>query len=321
MTSTRKISLRAWQIITLFVLWLASMFLPATVKQQKLQQTVDIQQAKANYFYFLMHEAFIEGLVLLVLIAFALILYLMRKKTVTYWSFAGLVYYVYAFVIRQLLNLSWDGRGFSLATGGWHYFGWSYLAILLLGLLFMLALHFYLLENRRASFDIHLDLASGYLPDQYGKHAPESAKYKGQPVVSFPIRLTGLPKDASFVALSLVDYDAVPVAGFPWIHWLVANIPVVNGRVDLPEDYSRLAEDIVQGQNSNASFFVGEKDKAISQRYVGPTPPDKAHRYRLVVTAFPYKIGLKEGFHWNELLRSEEDLGIARAEIDFWGRS
>ncbi|WP_252904380.1 hypothetical protein [Secundilactobacillus silagei] len=42
------------------------------------------------------------------------------------------------------------------------------------------------------------------------------------------------------MAISLIDYDAVPRTGFPFIHWLAANIPVSQ---EISADFSRRYKD------------------------------------------------------------------------------
>lgn len=51
---------------------------------------------------------------------------------------------------------------------------------------------------------IQVKLDKGYLPDEYAKYA--SVKEAGNPVVSFPFTLTGLPEGSKYLAWSLVDY-------------------------------------------------------------------------------------------------------------------
>ncbi len=69
----------------------------------------------------------------------------------------------------------------------------------------------------------------GYLLDKYSKYS--TIKRAGQPVVSFPIKVTDVPEGTAYLALSLIDYDAVPRTGFPFIHWLATNLPVVLRKI------------------------------------------------------------------------------------------
>lgn len=168
---------------------------------------------------------------------------------------------------------------------------------------------------------ITVNLENGFLADKYGKFADEEWRYKEQPILSFPITITNIPEKTKFLALSFVDYDAVPVCGFPWIHWLAANIPVDSDTLIIPEDFSRKDSQIIQGKNSFISPFVGENDPKITEGYVGPMPPDKDHDYTITVTAFSEKIDLENGFWWNELIKKNTDFATASARLDVKSRS
>ena len=64
---------------------------------------------------------------------------------------------------------------------------------------------------------IFVGLDNGLLPDRFGKHAPEAYQLDGHPVRSFPIEIADVPEGARSLALTFLDYDAVPVGGFCWI--------------------------------------------------------------------------------------------------------
>ena len=61
---------------------------------------------------------------------------------------------------------------------------------------------------------IFVGLDNGLLPDRFGKHAPEAYQLDGHPVRSFPIEIADVPEGARTLALTFLDYDAVPVGGF-----------------------------------------------------------------------------------------------------------
>ena len=84
---------------------------------------------------------------------------------------------------------------------------------------------------------ISVDLINGYLPDQFGKHAPKAYTSHDFPTRSFPINISDIPIGTKALALTLIDYDAVPVAGFPWIHWIATDIDATNY---IPENISIL---------------------------------------------------------------------------------
>ncbi|WP_261806549.1 YbhB/YbcL family Raf kinase inhibitor-like protein [Lapidilactobacillus luobeiensis] len=140
---------------------------------------------------------------------------------------------------------------------------------------------------------------SGYLPDLYSKYAPITAQIGGYPVVSPPIDLRDVPEETVSLALTLLDYDAVPVGGFVWIHWLAANLaPDLR---QIPENISQTrAENLVQGRNSTAGRLVAETDPRINQRYTGPQPPDQDHHYELTVYALRQPLALRPGYWFNE---------------------
>ncbi len=79
----------------------------------------------------------------------------------------------------------------------------------------------------------------GYLADQYGKYAEPADMHKGTPTRSFPIEISDAPAGTQTFALQLIDFDAVPVSGFPWIHWTAANIP--KGTTLIPDNASHQA--------------------------------------------------------------------------------
>jgi Raf kinase inhibitor-like YbhB/YbcL family protein len=162
--------------------------------------------------------------------------------------------------------------------------------------------------------------SANLLPDKYGKYADESDMLEGQPVRSFPVTITGAPADTKTFALSLTDDDAIPVAGFTWIHWSAANIPASMSA--LPEDASRqLADQFVQGRNSNASHFVGSTNPKIYARYTGPTPPDQTHVYTLTVYALDASLELEDGFWLNELKHAMKGHVLATSTLELPSRA
>lgn len=157
----------------------------------------------------------------------------------------------------------------------------------------------------------------GFLPDKYSKHS--DVKLNGNPVVSFPVEFADVPSGAKSLALVFVDFDSIPVCGFAWIHWLAANIK--PDTVTLAEDASRKAEGMVQGSNSCASPFVGERDVNVTHRYIGPCPPDKDHTYKVTAYALDCMLDLKDGFFLNEMLRKMDGHIIGKATAEFIGRA
>lgn len=158
---------------------------------------------------------------------------------------------------------------------------------------------------------VSVPLTNGFLPDKYAKYAPNDAKENGQPIVSFPVHFSDVPSNTRSLALIMIDHDSIPVCGFTWIHWVVANIP--TNMADLPEDASRnLKDQLVQGKNSLASQFVNGQPNT---GYTGPTPPDKDHDYTLVAYALDEMLPLKQGFWLNEFLHASEGHVLTKQKI------
>lgn len=92
--------IKIWQVFLAFIIWIGTMFLPATVNQAKLNTNFDYKKSRENFFYFLFHQfplySFILGLLLL--ISFFLIYYKKTKFSV-YFSFASLIFYISFLII------------------------------------------------------------------------------------------------------------------------------------------------------------------------------------------------------------------------------
>ncbi|GFH43067.1 YbhB/YbcL family Raf kinase inhibitor-like protein [Lactococcus hodotermopsidis] len=161
---------------------------------------------------------------------------------------------------------------------------------------------------------------NGFLPDKYAKFAADDFKSEGHPIVSFPFDITEIPETARFLSWSLVDYDAVVPAGFPWIHWLVANVAVASESLEIPEDFSRTTS-ALQGKNTNVSRFLPKASPAITEHYTGPTPPDKNHDYQLIVYAHSEPLDLKSGFFLNELMKEANAKALDSVVSDVTARA
>ncbi|MCD2255997.1 YbhB/YbcL family Raf kinase inhibitor-like protein [Agrilactobacillus fermenti] len=154
-----------------------------------------------------------------------------------------------------------------------------------------------------------------YLDDRYGKSGKSlNASLQS---ISFPIYITNPPVDTQSFALTLVDFDAIPVGGFPWIHWLVADIPADTR--EIPENASRSGViPFIQGRNSTAGAYVGVNNPEINQHYANPAPPDKDHAYTLTVYALDKKLNLQPGFWMNELYRAMKQHILASQKLELW---
>ncbi|WP_283680031.1 YbhB/YbcL family Raf kinase inhibitor-like protein [Lentilactobacillus sp. Marseille-Q4993] len=165
---------------------------------------------------------------------------------------------------------------------------------------------------------ISVPLENGLLPDKYGKHATE--KLDDKPIVSFPISIEDGPAHTKTFALLLIDWDAIPVGGFAWIHWTAANIP--GDTKEIPEDNSRkLIVPMIQGANSTAGGLVGNTNPASAWRYNGPQPPDATHDYHLHVYALDSSLDLKDGFWLNEMQKQMNGHVLEEAVVSLPSRN
>ena len=144
---------------------------------------------------------------------------------------------------------------------------------------------------------------TGMLPDAYGKYCAETDKIGWSCVRSFPFEVTDLPAGTVALAWVFLDWDYIPVCGFPWMHWAAwTSVPpstVAEGLgFALPDDASRQSTDIHQGWNSAAK----DPDRAAKTGYVGPCPPNADHVYTLHVVALDQEPQVAEPFWANELI-------------------
>lgn len=70
---------------------------------------------------------------------------------------------------------------------------------------------------------VSVELEGNLLSDRFGKYASEADRLEGFPVRSFPIHIEEVPEGAASLALAFIDFDAIPVGGFCWIHWLACD--------------------------------------------------------------------------------------------------
>mgnify|MGYP002224278039 CR=1 FL=1 len=162
---------------------------------------------------------------------------------------------------------------------------------------------------------------TGCCPIASASTAPEAYQLDGHPVRSFPIEIADVPEGARSLALTFLDYDAVPVGGFCWIHWLACDIAPDTTLV--PENASASGElACVQGSNSDWSPLAGSHtDPRIIHRYAGPYPPDKTHDYTLTVYALDCELGLSEGYFLNEFRRAVRGHVLDEASLELPSRA
>lgn len=136
------------------------------------------------------------------------------------------------------------------------------------------------------------------LLDKYGKRS--SNKKFGMPTTSFPLKIEEAPKNTKSYAIIFDDPDSVPVCGYVWIHWLVANLQ----KTELKEDESITSFDFIQGKNSWNDNSYG-----------GPCPPDKPHNYRIRVFALSEKLNLRGDFTLEQLEKEMEGKVLEVSEL------
>jgi Raf kinase inhibitor-like YbhB/YbcL family protein len=151
---------------------------------------------------------------------------------------------------------------------------------------------------------VNVELENGLLPDRFGKYASDADRTESFPTRSFPIQIQDIPEGTVSIALAFIDFDAIPVGGFCWIHWLACDF--APDTTFIPENASADGSiGCTQGANSNWSPMThGSKNPAVFNRYCGPQPPDKTHEYTLAVYALDTKLGLPEGYYLNEFRRA-----------------
>ena len=141
-------------------------------------------------------------------------------------------------------------------------------------------------------------IVDGKIQDRFGKRGDQFNEY-GICTYSLPLKIEDAPEGTVSFAVACIDFDAVPPAGFPWIHWLAANIT----RSELKENECISATDFVQGTTTWSSHHFG-KDRMVVSMYGGPAPNDAPHVYDFQVYALDTMLNLEKGFYLNELYKA-----------------
>lgn len=166
---------------------------------------------------------------------------------------------------------------------------------------------------------IQLQFENNTLPDIYSKYTSEPVK--GFSAISFPFTVADFPKEIVSLAWTFTDPDAIPVCGFEYIHWVVANLAVNTDKVDISEDFARWDQQHVKGSNSLTSKFLSGDFGDLSRSYIGPCPPDKDHLYNLKVFALDKSLNLSEGFYLNDLHHAMKGHILAQTSLELVGRA
>lgn len=152
-------------------------------------------------------------------------------------------------------------------------------------------------------------IVEGVILRKYGKFGIQKNS-AGMCTYSLPVLIQEAPPETVSFALLLEDKDAVPVCGFSWIHWLVANLT----RTRLEENESIHATDYIQGTTSWAGP-LGKASRKEASLYGGMGPPDRPHVYELHAFALDTMLDLQPGFYYNEWYWAIEGHVLAQATI------
>ncbi len=158
-------------------------------------------------------------------------------------------------------------------------------------------------------------IINGYFKDSIGHRGTQFLKDK-KPNHSFHLAWEDLPKNTQSLALIFIDHDAIPVCGFTWIHWTVANIdPALK---ELPENAS-ITMNLVEGITSWSSGIIPADwrlDKKEDAGFGGCAPPDKEHLYTIELYALDKQLTLSRGFMMNELLKAMKGHVLDKATLE-----
>lgn len=138
-------------------------------------------------------------------------------------------------------------------------------------------------------------IENGKFLDKFGKRGTQFNSL-GMCTYSPEIVISEAPAKTKSYALILEDRDAIPLDGFSWIHWTVANV-----RKDEIAENESIKGTLLQGATT---WSAGKpEDRLESAVYGGMAPPDCDHVYRLAVYALDAVLDLEQGFYANELYK------------------
>lgn len=157
-------------------------------------------------------------------------------------------------------------------------------------------------------------IENGYLKDAMGHRGTQFVKDK-MPNRSFHLGWKHLPEQTKSLALLFIDHDAIPVCGFSWIHWTVANIDPTLG--ELPENAS-VDMHLLEGVNSWGGAIVPPEwklDREDATGYGGCAPPDKEHCYTIKLFALDNSLQLSRGFYLNDMINQMQGHILDHAKL------
>ncbi|MFS8564314.1 MAG: YbhB/YbcL family Raf kinase inhibitor-like protein [Rhabdochlamydiaceae bacterium] len=116
-----------------------------------------------------------------------------------------------------------------------------------------------------------------------------------------PLIISNVPKNAKALVLIMDDPD-VPLSlrkDGMWVHWVIFNIPPETRNIE---------------ENTNSMGILGKGTRG-DNRYQGPCPPDREHRYFFKLYALDSLLNLKVGATKEEVEQEMEGHVLAYSEL------
>lgn len=154
-------------------------------------------------------------------------------------------------------------------------------------------------------------IINGKISDKYGKYSDD--KVDGIPQLSIPLEWKDAPYGTRSFALSIWDFDNIKDEGFPFLHWVVANIPEDINM--LKEDASRTEKWLIQGKNGWIVDYENDRENILCNRYGGPASPSAQHEYEIRLYALSERLNLEQGFYYNNFLKESRGKILEEAVI------
>ena len=115
-----------------------------------------------------------------------------------------------------------------------------------------------------------------------------------------PLKIKGIPEDASSLALIMDDPDAMGAVGKVWVHWVLWNIDPNTSEIKK----NSIPSDCIEGETDFGEIGYG-----------GPAPPDKEHTYIFKLYALDKKIDSPSGSTKKEVDEAMKGHIIAEAKL------
>ncbi len=134
---------------------------------------------------------------------------------------------------------------------------------------------------------------------RHGEEIPRKYTCQGQDI-SPPLEIHDVPADAKSFVLVMDDPDVPKYIRHDgmWDHWVLFNIDPEIKKIGEGENPGTL------GKNSSGK-----------NRYQGPCPPDRRHRYFFKLYALDAKLDLPEGSTKAQVEKAMKGRAIAQAEL------